>query len=157
VLSRHPFQASGVEPGDRDAPPRVWIKFGDGPNALTILASRIEKPTVAPARHRRQLESLAKTVQALDGRILVAGDFNDTPWSFGFREFVSNSGLAHMGRFLPSFPAGDHGLPQLAIDHMFASSSLGFEDAWLGPDIGSDHLPLLARVTLPQDLAIALR
>jgi len=156
VLSRHPFTSSGSNPEGARGPAMAWVTFGAGEQAFTVMGVHVAGPLRSSAVHARELFSLAGTVRGFSGKIVVAGDFNTTPWTSAFARFGEVSHLAHMGRFLPSYPAGTKGLPQLAIDHMFASPSLRFDDVWLGPDVGSDHRPVLANVQLPQTVVSAL-
>jgi hypothetical protein len=37
----------------------------------------------------------------------------------------------------------------MRIDHVLATPEFTFTKCWVGPDVGSDHLPLLAEVILP--------
>lgn len=156
VLSRHPFTTSGATP-EGDGPARVWLTFGKGEDAFTVLGVHVLEPLRSSAIHARELSSLAGITLGISGKVLVAGDFNATPWTSGFARFEELSGLQHMGRYLPSFPSGRKGLPQLAIDHMFASQGVRFEEVWLGPDVGSDHRPVLANIVLPRQTVSALR
>jgi len=157
VLSRHPFTSSGAVAATDTSPARVWIGFGAGKDQLTIVGTQLIDALRWPRLHRLQMADLAKMSQRLPGPVLVAGDFNTSPWSAAYADFLSVSGLAPMGRFLPSYPAGGQGLPQLAIDHMFASGTLAFQQVWLGPDVRSTHRPLLARISLPDNALASLR
>lgn len=157
VLSRHPFDASGQASATEASAARVWVSFGAGKQRLTIVGAQLTDALHWPRLHRLQMADLGEMAHAIDGQVLVAGDFNATPWSAAYEVFASRSGLTPMGRFLPSYPAGGKGLPQLAIDHMFASSGVSFQQVWLGPDVQSTHRPLLARITLPGDALAALR
>jgi len=155
ILSKHPFTSSGSSP-EGLGPATAWLTFGAGQQAMTVLGVHVAEPMRSPATHARELSRLASMTLGISGSILVAGDFNTTPWTAAFAHFSEVSGLRHMGRFLPSYPSGLSGMPQLAVDHMFASPAVRFEDVWLGPDIGSDHRPVLASIRLPETLISAL-
>jgi endonuclease/exonuclease/phosphatase (EEP) superfamily protein YafD len=157
VLSRHPFTGSGQAEATEASPARAWISFGSGDDQLTIVGAQLTDALRWPRAHRLQMTELAEAAHRLPGQVLVAGDFNTTPWSSAYERFTKVSGLAPMGRFLPSYPAGDKGLPQLAIDHMFASAALTFQETWLGPDVQAMHRPLLARITMPHQAVASLR
>ncbi len=157
VLSRHPFDASGQASATEASPARIWVRFGAGAQQLTIVGAQLTDALRWPRLHRLQMADLGDMARAIDGQVLVAGDFNATPWSASYELFASRSGLSPMGRFLPSYPAGEKSLPQLAIDHMFGSGGITFQQVWLGPDVQSTHRPLLARITLPGDALAALR
>jgi endonuclease/exonuclease/phosphatase (EEP) superfamily protein YafD len=85
-------------------------------------------------------------VRRVDGPLVVAGDFNATPWSLHLATFERLTGLTRLTG-LPSWPARGLGLPQVAIDHIFVSSGMRpLGSATTLDASGSDHLPV--RVTL---------
>ncbi|MEI7898694.1 MAG: endonuclease/exonuclease/phosphatase family protein [bacterium] len=91
---------------------------------------------------------LAQTLKAVDSPLVVTGDFNNTPWTATFRAFLKASGLrdSSQGRGpLPTWPAANP-LLRIPLDHCFHSSSVRILSKRAGPDIGSDHLPLLIDV-----------
>lgn len=92
---------------------------------------------------------LPRTADGLDTArpFIVMGDMNTTPWG---NIFASVPGTrAGDPRFEGSFPAfaGPLGLP---IDHIKFGGGLVLTDYRVGPDIGSDHRPLLATFALPK-------
>lgn len=77
---------------------------------------------------------------------VIAGDFNSTPWGRAYNAVPGTR--AGDPRFEGTFPAllGPLGLP---IDHI-RFGGLILTDYRVGPDIGSDHLPLFATFALPE-------
>jgi endonuclease/exonuclease/phosphatase (EEP) superfamily protein YafD len=95
----------------------------------------------------RELAALAVRVGRTDGSRIVVGDLNRTSGSPHFADFLRVSGLrdTRLGFGLqPSWPSWSP--YRIAIDHAFLSPDLAAADRRLGPDIGSDHLPLLLDV-----------
>ena len=93
-----------------------------------------------------QLEFAADWARSAEGAYLVVGDFNATPWSAPFRSLVSDTGLrnSQIGFGLqPSFPATSTALVRVPIDHLLHSDAIVVRDRRLGPDLGSDHFPLI--------------
>jgi endonuclease/exonuclease/phosphatase (EEP) superfamily protein YafD len=81
---------------------------------------------------------------------IAAGDFNFTVYSPAYARMLRESGLADAfaGRgWQPTWMAGFWPLA-LRIDHVLASRSLCVEHAEVGPDVGSDHRPLLVRLRM---------
>ncbi|HSM45334.1 MAG TPA: endonuclease/exonuclease/phosphatase family protein [Acidimicrobiia bacterium] len=85
------------------------------------------------------------------GPFVIAGDFNSTPWSWPFRRLLSSADLrnSQIGFGLqPSFSSGTNLLLRVPIDHLVHSPDLEVIDRRLGPDLGSDHFPLLVDLQL---------
>ena len=82
------------------------------------------------------------------GNVLAIGDFNDVPWSSTTQQFVHDGGYsdprAGRGSFA-TFPA-DYALLGWPLDQLFVKNGVKVETLEIGPDVGSDHLPLIARV-----------
>jgi endonuclease/exonuclease/phosphatase (EEP) superfamily protein YafD len=97
-----------------------------------------------------ELARVAEFASSQQTALLVAGDFNITPWSTHFQDAVSRSGLIDCALGLgiePSWPAP---LPLLGIriDHCLASKHWRSVDVSTGPFVGSDHRPLIADLQL---------
>jgi len=147
IFSRIAPDSSGTQ--DRYntySPPRAWMRIPYDGRIVTVHGVHVMRPTSSPRRHRHEMRYLGELLANRATPALIAGDFNATHWAASFRRFQKVSGLRHMGRVLPSWPAPPRGVPQLPIDHIFASRELAVERVWLGPSSGSDHLPLLARI-----------
>lgn len=96
------------------------------------------------AFHAAQLGEIADFVRSSEVPVLVAGDFNATPWSSGMRKLL--------GGGLMSLPDARHVWSPswmvrwpmaIAIDHAVAVAPLAILSRTVGSDIGSDHRPIL--------------
>ena len=144
MLSKRPFTRSGTDSRDiGPSPPLVWAEFSFGGRPLTVIGAHIMGPQVGPRGHVKELDFVARMVRRVPGHVIFAGDLNATRWGRSLARFGQRSGLQHMDRFLPSWPAGWRGWPQLAIDHFYVSRDIKVSDVHLGPEAGSDHLPLV--------------
>lgn len=101
-----------------------------------------------PTRDRIYAE-LAPVVATLDGPVIVAGDFNATPYTPVFRRFVAATGLASFTRFPATYSdkLGPIGIP---IDHVLVRGAALTDLRALEP-VGTDHRPLRAEILLPTD------
>jgi endonuclease/exonuclease/phosphatase (EEP) superfamily protein YafD len=81
---------------------------------------------------------------------IVAGDFNATPWSAGFRAFARGSGLRDTALGRGVQPTWNALLPllRIPIDHIFAPPTARVIRRTVGPAVGSDHFPVEADVLL---------
>ncbi len=111
-------------------------------------------PPISGAATRSQEDQLdAIADQAREGAtpVLLMGDFNATPWSRPFLRLLRRSGLSDSRAGFgvqASFPAGPL-LMRIPIDHLLASCSVGVSDRRIGRDVGSDHLPVIVDLVVP--------
>jgi endonuclease/exonuclease/phosphatase (EEP) superfamily protein YafD len=106
-------------------------------------------PRLAAARDR-SLDAAAASVRAGDGPVAVLGDLNLTAYSPVFARFLESAGLRDASdepRWSPTWMAGFWPLA-LRIDHVLVTPGLCVEHIEVGPSIGSDHRPLIARLRL---------
>ena len=151
MLSKTPWIEAAASLYDRSQPPIVWARLVKDGQGFTVLGTHLTW-SVSPRSadlQRRQVDSLAALVRGFDGPLVVAGDFNATPWSAEFSRFTEAAGLSRAGGGIaPTWPA--HIIPLgIPIDHVFAGPGFASATARPGPDVGSDHLPVIAELRLP--------
>ena len=82
------------------------------------------------------------------GNVLAIGDFNDVPWSRTTERFREEGKYldprAGRGSF-PTFPA-DYALLGWPLDQIMVKDGVKVDWLEIGENVGSDHLPLMARV-----------
>ncbi len=119
----------------------------EAPTPFVLFASHPYPP--GTPRHFRLrnhiMEVIGGAASGLDGPFIVAGDFNATPWTPGYHA-------------LPGRRAGDprraatwaarHPLIGLPIDHVMLSDTVRLHRYEVLPDIGSDHFPVYAEVSI---------
>jgi endonuclease/exonuclease/phosphatase (EEP) superfamily protein YafD len=136
------------------------------PSPRSGIATVLDQSTVlAPSRsgmvdegtrkRRRQADEAARWVEGKSASVILAGDFNMTTdgsiyrgaWG-RYRNAFSTSGSG----FGNTIRAGTHGWQFGArIDHILTGSHWWPRRCWVGPDIGSDHLPLIADLVWSPD------
>lgn len=97
----------------------------------------------------QQLAHIAGQVDR-DPQALVAGDFNATPWSQAYRSFRRSTDLQDSSAATLPWPTwfGGSALTSvlaLPIDHVLHGVRWRVLERRIGPDIGSDHRPLIVR------------
>lgn len=138
---------------------------------LSVLIAHPPPPRLSRSRIAFDPAAAAQ-LEALSGLALehapslLLGDFNMTPRNPLYARFVAAGlvdafAVAGTGRgwtlprrvgYASRFNHGLHQLPLrpvARVDYIWYTASLRAETAWLGGDGGSDHLPVLARLTLP--------
>ena len=107
-------------------------------------------PELARARDA-SLQAAASMARGESMPVVLLGDLNLTPDAPAFHRLLDESGLEDVmqGRgWRPTWLAAFWPLA-LRIDHVLASPALCVEQAEVGPDVGSDHRPVTARLVLP--------
>lgn len=103
------------------------------------------------AVRNQQFERLAPFIRQVPNRVIVLGDFNTSPWSPYFDQFLQGAELSSVTQgqgiwatwsYESSLP---HWFAKIPIDHI---ASRGFDciDAWAGRANGSDHRPVIAEL-----------
>lgn len=105
-------------------------------------------------RQRAEFASAAEAANAVEGPLLVVGDFNSTPWSYVVKNFEASTGLTRETRNLMTFPelftvpGGIARLePFLPLDHVFQRGMI-VSELHLAQQTGSDHLPVVFTVSV---------
>lgn len=156
ILSRWPIVASRYRirdpvSGEQVGPRLVWATIAPpGQPRFDVATLHLDWPG---PEQRRQRDDLARSIGGLDlARLVLAGDFNLTPWSWAMRRSDADlAPLTRVTRATWSYPARIGSgtplpLPLLPIDQLFA----GPEWTLVGVDrlarTGSDHYPVRVRL-----------
>ena len=151
LASKHPidFGAVSFEPSRLFPHIEATIKLPGRETPLALVALHAPPPIsgeMAEGRNRKFDYIARKAIAQAQATPIVVGDFNLTPWSPYFQKFVTDSGLRDARtprRFDHTWPVTfDNANIGLAIDHSFAHPSLPLVRRTIGPDLGSDHLPV---------------
>jgi endonuclease/exonuclease/phosphatase (EEP) superfamily protein YafD len=165
IASRHPILATRRMLGnsrpsrsfDRTYIVRAAIDVDGRP--LVVYAVHPPSPRRALLWPRRNLylATLAEQFQRFPGDtpVLMAGDFNTAPWSPFFARLLERTGLLPAARSrwpAPTRVFKDLHLPAwlgVPVDHILVSPGIAVRAYGPGPDLGSDHLPVMADLVLP--------
>ena len=163
LRARYPFVALGTM-GDLAIASRwPWVKLElTDPPSGHLVAIRLELPRgpvlllathpVVPAtpqltaKRDRLIDHIADQVRRTAEPVIVAGDFNATPWSRPMRRLAATSLDYGPGAWQGTWPVW---LPYplgVAIDHVLAGKGCRVLHRRHGRRIGSDHWPVLATV-----------
>jgi len=150
VFSRVPLYGAHVVRLPGDGPPAIVVQVRVDGERVTVVVTHVRTP-FAGSIHVRQLRALASTRPSWGNRVAVCGDFNTPPWSGPLRNFASDAGLrdlyGHGGWQAYSWPTWGWPL-RLPLDNCFLSDGLAVTDHHRGPDVGSDHFPLVVGLAL---------
>ena len=146
LLSQHPILDYQIIHDDRGVQ-RIEVKLSWRGNVVTVVAFH-PMPPLTPVDHIRRNEDLAMLASRLaDTPAVILGDFNATPWSSTFAA-PAHAGFRLAGGYSPTWPAAWGGFMGLPIDNVLLSRQWSATQREIGPDVGSDHLPVLTRIAL---------
>lgn len=98
-------------------------------------------------RQYAQMQKVAKSLQSIDGPLLIGGDFNSTPFSFAYKNFVKEAGLTRAVWLTPTWPAPPtypiDMPPWLQLDHILYRGDFLVSEPKRGENGNSDHFPLI--------------
>ena len=154
VFSRSPVRPleglAVTSPSTRALAVHVDDRAGDPDAAWVLVALHPHPPSRRDGwRGRRQtLDDVVRWRARLGARYAVVGDINASPCEADFRRFVAKLALTPPADAPATWPVVPLLPVMLAPDHVLAGPGLRVEALHVGPEIGSDHLPLFATLRL---------
>lgn len=150
ILSRFPLDEEAVFRQTRWSAPVASARLRlPGGTQVRLVVVHTNNPVRRSGLRARNalMQALAEELRRYDGPLVVAGDFNATPYTPVFAEFLATAGLTTTRAYPGTYPqfAGVFGLP---IDHVLVRdahiAAIEALDAF-----GSDHRPLRADLVVP--------
>ncbi len=144
LYSKHsPLESGAI---DRTAfnPGVVWARYCQDAISYEVIGVYLAYP-LHPRVQARHINWLIGDVRARTGPLIVAGDFNLTPFSAKLTKFAIVTGLRRHATLLATWPA-DKFFPAFLIDHVFATCEFFTVKVATGPFLGSDHRPIIADI-----------
>ncbi len=123
-----------------------------GNQKILLIASHPPAPDNRDKWKTRNLElyRLSDDVRTSEIPVVIAGDFNSTPWSNYFQRMLLRAHLtdSEIGYGIQPSWSTRMPLPLVPIDHCVYTKELGVVKRKVGPNFGSDHLPLVIQLGL---------
>jgi len=128
------------------APVIAWADVQLAGGLLRVVGLHPWPPLWPEMMHARegQLDEAAGMIAAHEAATVVLGDFNATPWSPALRSFAARAGLTGFN-LAPTWPVW-LGPAGIAIDHAMVGGCVSVLRLETGPDIGSDHRPIMVEL-----------
>jgi endonuclease/exonuclease/phosphatase (EEP) superfamily protein YafD len=151
LYSRVPLDSARVARFPSDGgPPTVIARARVAGKPVTVVVTHVHTP-FAGSIHVRHLEALGRARSALGRNVAICGDFNTVPWSRPFRRLASDARMTELygddawsGYSWPTWTS----VLRVPLDNCLVSHGLAVTDHRHGPDIGSDHFPLVVDLAL---------
>jgi endonuclease/exonuclease/phosphatase (EEP) superfamily protein YafD len=153
IFAKRPWVAAGHDYWTKESPEALWVQFDDAEyGRLRVVGVHLS----LPFRAEQQTNHVARLIalrSGVAGPLIIAGDFNMTPWSYRLQRLLAATGLRRHATFLSSWPTdGQYRLPYPAflIDHVLTTPEIKSVSIRIGPGLGSDHLPVIAALRVPK-------
>ncbi len=146
LYSRIPWSSAELVRLSEADVPSILARLSLGGSEVTLLVTHPVPPIGGRYAAWRDAQLAAIPAYANAGNHgLVVGDLNTTPWGAHFIRLRERSGLSDSRTgfgIAPTWPAGliELGIP---IDHVLHAPSILITRREVGPNYGSDHLPLI--------------
>jgi endonuclease/exonuclease/phosphatase (EEP) superfamily protein YafD len=132
--------------------PAIQARVRGPSGSFTVIGVHLSAPVTRrrAAARNQQLDELAARSTAVDGPLIVAGDFNSTPYSPYFAEWLEAARLtdSRRGRTLsPSWPTMLRWLG-IPIDHVAVNDGFTILSHRQLPNFESDHYGALVEIAL---------
>jgi len=152
LFSKHPISGPGAISSTigRIKPATAQITVDN--KELTVFSVHPPPPVSSEiyALRNATMELIANDVKAVEGHVIVMGDFNATPWTAHYNHFTSKAAL-HNARagfgFQPTWPS-DMVLLQIPIDHILLSKNIRSTAFASRKLVGSDHRSIWSTVRI---------
>ena len=134
---------------------RVRLQLPSGDEVVFYGAHpRPPLPSTSVATADRELIQIARRVAEAELPTVVAGDFNDVPWSSTMTRFQRISKLRDLriGRGLYNTFDAHSRIVRLPIDHIFITPGLGLVEFERSPAYSSDHFALYAKLVVDESV-----
>jgi endonuclease/exonuclease/phosphatase (EEP) superfamily protein YafD len=137
--------------------PAIQARVRSAGGTFTVLGVHLSAPTSPRRAESRgvELRELAARSIAIEGPLLIAGDFNISPYSPYFTDFLQTSGLrdARQGRTLSGSWPTTLPVVGIPIDHVIVNDGFAILNHRRLPNFGSDHYGIVAELALRSDTA----
>jgi endonuclease/exonuclease/phosphatase (EEP) superfamily protein YafD len=148
LLSRFPLSGIRTIPSENGSR-HVEAQIIWGTTSVALTAIHPMSP-ISPQEHNNrnlQLAAVAAAAKSAGQPSIIVGDLNTTPWSSAFSG-IEDTGVRRATGLSPTWPSIGQGWLGIPIDHVLVTPHWSVLEQQLGPNIGSDHLPVLVKIGL---------
>lgn len=151
LFSKLPLEESEIVYIGEARVPSIVATLDTGPRKLVVIATH-PLPPVGANYSRLRNDQLARIPDYVEpgSTVLLLGDLNVTPWNYHFKRMLRRSRLmdSSKGRGIqPTWPNYNI-LLSIPIDHCLHSPDVLVTHKQIGPDVGSDHYPVIVDFTI---------
>jgi endonuclease/exonuclease/phosphatase (EEP) superfamily protein YafD len=152
VLSKFPLSPGEVVYLTDYAVPTILTDVTTPQGIFSLMATHPLPPAGSDYSQARneQLQAIPEYIKAARFPVLLLGDLNVTIWSHHFQDLLTQTGLldSSRGRGLQTSWPTNAMILRIPIDHCLHSSQIEILQREIGPEVGSDHFPLMVHFHL---------
>jgi endonuclease/exonuclease/phosphatase (EEP) superfamily protein YafD len=152
IYSKLPLQNIKVLSLCRTGIPTITCQVKWKNKNLNIIGIHPEPPDDQDGFENRNIlfEKVNQIVKSNQGPSIVLGDFNCTAFSLNLKRLTKGIGLkdSRRGFGLQNTWNNDWPFVSITLDHAFATKEISVVSRSVGPENGSDHLPLFLEIDL---------
>lgn len=122
---------------------------------VSVIASHNYPPVVFGLEgftwRNEQLKAIGETVATVENPVIVVGDLNAPMWSHYYQKALNNSGLRNTRQgfgIMPTYEPKNF-FKAIPVDHCLVSEDIQVVNMRLGPSLGSDHVPIIVDLLIP--------
>lgn len=150
LYARVPLDATAVLEAGPTGTLEIVTTARIGEQSLHIVATH-PVPPIGNANfgaRNLQLDAAARLLARLPSPKMLVGDLNISMWANHYRKLEADSGLRNARRGFGIVPTWPVFFPPgfIPIDHVLVSADIDVLSFETGPRVGSDHLPVVARL-----------
>ncbi|MCB1098847.1 MAG: endonuclease/exonuclease/phosphatase family protein [Verrucomicrobiae bacterium] len=152
LLSRYPLRmvdADGISTAQRYPYISTIIDTQSGPVRFVGVHPSVPISLRGARTRNAQFVTFADIARRSTDPTILAGDFNCTPFSGHFRRMLGDGGLRDSAIGFGFRNTWHRDISFLPIDHVLISEGIGVSKHTIGPQMGSDHHPLVVDLHLP--------
>lgn len=154
VFSRLPLDRAEIAPLAEHNGPAILVQLNIGDRLVSIVSVHAPPPGGKKNfDHRTEIfNQAADFLNSLPEPKIIIGDLNTTMWSPYYKRFVEKTGLVNVRQGFGVLPSWPTHLPPvfIPIDQCLVSREIQVENVRTGDRVGSDHLPLIVDLMIPQ-------
>ena len=153
LYSKLPFADIKAVSFSKQAIPSIIATFDINDKPLTVVTTHPLPPVGNQYLEQRdnQLQAIGDYLLEVQHAKVLVGDLNISMWSRKYQQLERNADLINARRGNGLYPSWPTRLPlsiaSIPIDHIMHSKQLATTSFTTGPNIGSDHLPIIAELS----------
>jgi endonuclease/exonuclease/phosphatase (EEP) superfamily protein YafD len=166
VYSQRPLEKGSITFFGGSKNPSIVATLNINQQNLALVATHPPPPQPGQLFQIRNqhLADISEYIKPLSTPVIIAGDLNITMWSRYYKQFIQKTQLKNARQgfgLLPTWPVKTHYPPyskipaiflnflSIPIDHCLMSPTIQVAKIRTGPNVGSDHRPLITDLMIP--------